>query len=763
MEAGEQEQLLPLKVTSLADIKAEGVYQVFIDFQEKLGDLQKNNVDEMKKWILENSPDSLSYDSVAYEINCNSKTRIKNVELYSELAAKIYQERPEFKQFLILHARSRLLRSLYKRGIFSTKEIWAFLARNVRQTGFFLPDVNIPPDEFMSMRWAAKLRGIEGELKANDWELFHDYIQYGYQKGSLRYNLKYDLVDDVMREIDEDPSKLYKHLADSVFGEFDEKADCYIANSDGNLTPLAFACFYGAVKCVKALLPRYEQIEKNVCIMAVRSGSLEIYETLKKEHPEISKLLHQAIFWRRHTLFDKMILDAGITRNPIVYCCSAGDLKLVIFCLENGADINDSTGRDTPLTAACSRNRYYIVKYLLENGADIEKCDQVNESPLMKAVTSNSSELVALLIDNGAEFQSKTTRRNQTLLDICSQSSSYEAALTLLNKGYQVSPTENILNNPFTKNATKLISFLDEHHYDLLKYCSEEQIQNHLFSSIQAHDLVTVKKLIEHGADVNGKYRKKTAILETIKANDIDMMKLLVDNGMDIHLKQGTENPLDLAIKAKADKIVSFLLEQGLNPSYNKNDDGMSHAPKQQSSQHQMPKGASYFQQNQLIQKRRVIEQNDDIVEIPYLTEDEMIQRIEARQVPLSEKDSNQRTLLHLAAIYGYSRLAAVLLSKYLDINAVDINGSTALHLALQSHHEDVALLLIKKRAKVEEKDKKGRTPLHIAASRNLLEAAKALINAGCYLNPSDQNIGTPLTIASSDEMKTLLESHGGV
>ena len=47
-------------------------------------------------------------------------------------------------------------------------------------------------------------------------------------------------------------------------------------------------------------------------------------------------------------------------------------------------------------------------------------------------------------------------------------------------------------------------------------------------------------------------------------------------------------------------------------------------------------------------------------------------------------------------------------------------------------------------------------------ASRNLLEAAKALINAGCYLNPSDQNIGTPLINASSDEMKTLLESHGG-
>ena len=680
MEMGEQEQLLPLKVTSLTEIKAEGVYQIFIDFQEKLGSLQPNNVDEMKKWILENSPENLSYDSVAYEINCNSKTRITNIELYSDLASKICLLRPEFKQYLMQHARSRLLRSLYKRGIFSLKEIWAFLARNVRQTGFFLPDVNIPHDEFMSMRWAAKLRGIEEELKANNWELFNDYIQYGYKKGSLRYNLKYDNAYEVMKEINEDPSKLYKHLADSVFGEFDEKADCYIANSDGNLTPLAFACFYGAVNCVKALLPKYEQIEKNVCIMAVRSGSLEIYETLRKEHPEISKLLHQAIFWRRHTLFDRMIADAGITRNPIVYCCSAGDLKLVIFCLENGADINDSTGRDTPLTAACSRNRYYIVKYLLEKGADIEKCDQVNESPLMTAVTSNSSELVALLIDNGAEFQAKTTRRNQTLLDICSQSSSYEAALTLLKKGYKVSPTENILNNPFTKNATKLLCFLDDNNYDLLSYCSEEQIQNHLFSSIQAHDLQTVKKLIDHGADVNGKYRKKTAILETIKTNDIDMMKLLVDNGMDIHLKQGTENPLDLAIKAKADKIVAFLQEQGLKPSYNKNEDGSGHSQKQQSSQHQMQKGQNYYQQNQMIQKRRALEQDDDIVEIPYLTEDEMIQRVEARQVPLSEKDANQRTLLHLAAIYGYDRLAAVLLSKYLDINAVDNNGSTALH-----------------------------------------------------------------------------------
>ena len=727
-----KEPFLTLKVTKLSDIVIESKYEAFDKLQMKLNDLKENEITEIKDWIIKIAPNEVSYEAIAQELNSHAKMRIKNLENYSKLAISIANKVPKFADYLLKYSRSRMLRSLFVNGLFSKEKILEFLERNVKQTGFFLPEVPYPPVQFQQTKNASKLKGVEDKLRENDWNLFYQVIRYGYKIGSIRYDLKYDNVDRVCEYVNNNPGFIKEHLADSIFGEFDEKADCYIAEEDGNLTPLAFACFYGSEKCVSYLLPMYKEIENNVPIMAVRSGSIKIYEEIKKVHPDVSNLLHQAIFWRHHSLFDRMIADSQLQTFPLSFCCSSGDLRMVVFFIENGADVNAFSGRDTPLTAACTRNRYYIAKYLIEKGANVNAPDKQGEPPIIKAITNNSIDVLKLLIENKADI-TVHAKKNQTLLDICTTYNAYEAAEILLQMGYVVEPSDNILANPISKNNSKMLKYLEEHGFDIILKCTPREIQAHLFWSIMSHDVENVKKFIKLGADVNEKYKKKTALFEAIKAKDLEILKLIVESGADLETKNS--NFFEYALNNSSKEIVQYLRQ------FVKFD---THRHKQKPEK---PKMAI----------------DDFEVAIPYLTEKAMIERIESGQGQITENDSMGRSLLHLAVMYGYYDLEQLLLSKYLDINAVDKNGCTPLHIALLSKHEDAAKILISKRAKIEEKDKYGRTPLHIAAQNDLISVAQLLIKQGCYLNPTSETVGTPLSLATSREMKELLAKNGGV
>ena len=90
--------------------------------------------------------------------------------------------------------------------------------------------------------------------------------------------------------------------------------------------------------------------------------------------------------------------------------CEKGELKIVKFLVENGAniEIKDNNGM-TPLSNACRGGYLDVVKFLIENGANIETKDVNGMTPLLKAI---SLDVVKFLVEKGANIMRFLTMQN---------------------------------------------------------------------------------------------------------------------------------------------------------------------------------------------------------------------------------------------------------------------------------------------------------------------------------------------------------------
>ena len=105
-------------------------------------------------------------------------------------------------------------------------------------------------------------------------------------------------------------------------------------------------------------------------------------------------------------------------------------------------------------------------------------------------------------------------------------------------------------------------------------------------------------------------------------------------------------------------------------------------------------------------------------------------------------------TPLHVASLYGLTRLTELLLDKaeHSDIPAAPEGGETPLHLAA---HETVVRLLIEKGADVLAATEDGQTPLHFASKRGHVTSARLLIEKGADVLAATKDGKTPLQIAA--------------
>jgi ankyrin repeat protein len=123
-------------------------------------------------------------------------------------------------------------------------------------------------------------------------------------------------------------------------------------------------------------------------------------------------------------------------------------------------------------------------------------------------------------------------------------------------------------------------------------------------------------------------------------------------------------------------------------------------------------------------------------------------------------------TPLHLAAFFGQTEAARVLLDQGAEVNARSTNAmeNMPLHAAAAGHHIEVVKLLIDRGAPVNARQHGGWTPLHSAAQVGDLEMAKALVAAGADVNARAENNQSPLDLAltkAQQAMVDYLESNG--
>lgn len=125
--------------------------------------------------------------------------------------------------------------------------------------------------------------------------------------------------------------------------------------------------------------------------------------------------------------------------NKIKYfreACINGNLDLVKFMVENGADIQEN--KNYPIQFAIAHRHLEIVKYLIEKGANVLNDDNL---ALRRASSNGHLEVVKLLIEHGADVK---TCDNYSI-ERASKNGHLEVVKILIDHGAEV--TDEIINN----------------------------------------------------------------------------------------------------------------------------------------------------------------------------------------------------------------------------------------------------------------------------------------------------------------------------
>ena len=93
---------------------------------------------------------------------------------------------------------------------------------------------------------------------------------------------------------------------------------------------------------------------------------------------------------------------------PIHYACRRPAIKIVKYLVQMGADVNciaQNQRADTPLSAAAQGGDLEVVHFLIERGAEIDYKNGFHVSPLHIAIKDSKKIVAIYLIHNGADIE----------------------------------------------------------------------------------------------------------------------------------------------------------------------------------------------------------------------------------------------------------------------------------------------------------------------------------------------------------------------
>lgn len=203
-----------------------------------------------------------------------------------------------------------------------------------------------------------------------------------------------------------------------------------------------YSCHKGEVANVEMALKKggLSQEDKDGALaIAINSYACELSEPEKSKLKNIIKLLVDNGANVNCIEKYKGMMDGNITLTPVIIpAASSGDLDIVKYLVEHGADVNakaekifgdpqteKNNNREpvaTSLVAAVeSRNKKgstAVVQYLIDKGADVNQerverkgwgvLSESNWTPLMSAVKNGDLKIVKMLIDHGAKIDAES-------------------------------------------------------------------------------------------------------------------------------------------------------------------------------------------------------------------------------------------------------------------------------------------------------------------------------------------------------------------
>ena len=260
---------------------------------------------------------------------------------------------------------------------------------------------------------------------------------------------------------------------------------------------------------------------------------------------------------------------------PLSLACQNGNTEIVELLLNAGADPNTTLrGSETALMTAARTGKPGPVKVLLKRGAEVNAKERRGQTALMWAAADGHAEVVELLIKAGADTYAILPDSGFSPLFFAAREGRPEVVRALLKAGGDVNetmqPRKPTGKGP-RKGTSALILAVENGHFelalDLIEAGADPNDQRSGFTPLHTMSWVRkpprgeaegappplgsgnlsslqfIKKLVEHGADVNaplktgkggaGQFSKvgATPFLMAASTADVAYMKLLVELG----------------------------------------------------------------------------------------------------------------------------------------------------------------------------------------------------------------------------------------
>ena len=446
-----------------------------------------------------------------------------------------------------------------------------------------------------------------------------------------------------------------------------------------------------------------------------------------------------------------------LSRNYISFVRGA-NADIAWLLLEHGADVNaQDTNQETPLHFACSAGNLDITQFFLDHGADIDIQNANGQTPLHQTseyYTIHSSSIALLLLERGADVNALSKDQKTPLHSACNKSR-LEIVQMLLDYGAEVDAHDANGQTPLHQ-----VSWFHDDEED--EYSPSDIAQ----------------LLLEDGADVDARDKnQETPLHSASRESNPRLTKVLLEHGANINAKNVRgQTPLHMVSDNKYSvsdsRAVRLFPTQGMDVNAeDRYQRSASHLWGSSTAQVLLENGAEANVVDIHGQNALHLLSQQPIAEV------KIAELLLSWGVDMNAQDEEEMTPFHFAAYHGQVDVAELLLDYGARVDAENILGQTPLHLVLlgnqnyQNFYGDLdtflkkqypgrfahlAQLLLECGADANAQNKDHETPLHLASRSRSHDLAQILLQYGADVNVKNSEGKSPLQLATGRKGKAM-------
>ena len=393
-----------------------------------------------------------------------------------------------------------------------------------------------------------------------------------------------------------------------------------------------------------------------------------------------------------------------------------------------------------------------ICTYLLQH-VDINVSDNLGKTALLLAVSKGRTETVDCLIKNGADLTVVDNEGKGVLHNLCFCDNNIDILYKSLSNNIKVAETINKRDRrshtplhlaAIKGNETLLSALLESGADPNLETRDEGYTVLHLWASGKIDSGATVRKLLQHGGQVNGKTKNwKTPLMLACVNGNSNIVKELLYGGARLNETEASgQSALHFACFSDYDNadIVEDLVKAGevidsekyqITPLMT-----AAHGNKVSQVRTLLKFGADVKVESKIWGWNALLYACDSSVD-----DTNILEQLVLSGASIESTDTIGNTPLMLCAQKGHVNKVTWLLCHGCDVKAVDREGCNALHLIAQKKDPVLSIIqmLLKSGCNPNAKDKHGRTPMMYAAIESNIQLVRHLLSLKCDCNIVDK------------------------